>query len=81
MKFLQKSISFFLLPLFLVLSLKNKQKTTHHPCKKVKFEEVCKGNYCGITDRKHQVIKTQEEWSKLWEKTFSIQTQNQHFQK
>ena len=76
MTYFKKTVFFFFIAfIFSAFSLKNKQKNNSSPlCKKVKFEEVCKGNYCGITDRKHQVIKTQEEWSKLWEKTFSIQT-------
>ena len=76
MKFLKKSVFFFFIAFILsAFSFKNRQGNTLKPlCKKVKFEEVCKGNYCGITDRKNQVIKTQEDWNKLWEKTYSIQT-------
>ncbi len=76
MTYFNKTVFFFFIAfVFSAFSLKNKQENTLKPvCKKVKFEEVCKGNYCGITDRKNHVIKTQEDWEKLWEKTYSIQT-------
>ena len=75
MTYFNKTVFFFFIAfVFSAFSLKNKQENTLKPvCKKVKFEEVCKGNYCGITDRKNHVIKTQEDWEKLWEKTYSIQ--------
>ena len=76
MTYLQKSVFLFFLTFILsAFSLKNKPKLSSKPlCKKIKFEEVCRGNYCGITDKKNQVITNQKDWEKLWNKTYSIQS-------